>query len=74
MDMTPNKPERDSYLYSYLFEPSRIRLPWALAIAVLVGMFAVGYSLDNDRSLSERNGVVSQTEADNGVIPSIPPQ
>jgi hypothetical protein len=70
MDMTSNKPER----HSYLSGPSRFRFPWALSVAVLVAMFAVAYSLDNDRSLSERNGVVSQTEADNGVIPSLPPQ
>ncbi len=51
-----------------------LRFPWALVVAVFVAMFAIGYSLDNDRSLSERDGVVSQTEAENGVIPSIPPQ
>ena len=52
----------------------RFRFPWALAAAVFVALLAIGYSLDNDRSLSERDGVVSQTEAENGVIPSLPPQ
>ncbi len=68
MDEVPKNPES---------EPDvswRFRFPWALAVAVFVAMFAIGYSLDNDRSLSERDGVVSQTEAENGVIPSIPPQ
>ncbi|CCB63530.1 MULTISPECIES: hypothetical protein [unclassified Hyphomicrobium] len=47
--------------------------PWLLAVFVLGMLFAVGYSIDNDKSLSERNGVVTQTDADNDVIPSLPP-
>lgn len=48
--------------------------PWALAILVLAMLLAVGYSLDNDKSLSEREGVVTQSEAENDVIPSLPPE
>jgi hypothetical protein len=44
-----------------------------LAVFVLGMLFAVGYSIDNDKSLSERNGVVTQTDADNDVIPSLAP-
>lgn len=47
--------------------------PWLLAAFVLGMLFAVGYSIDNDKSLSEREGVVTQTDADNDVIPSLPP-
>lgn len=47
--------------------------PWLLAVFVLGMLFAVGYSIDNDKSLSERNGVVTQTDADNDVIPSLAP-
>jgi hypothetical protein len=47
--------------------------PWALAALVLAVFFAVGYSIDSDRSLSEREGVVTQTDAENDVIPSLPP-
>jgi hypothetical protein len=68
MDVAPKNQESESYV-------SRSpRLPWVLAAIVFVAVFAVGYSLDNDRSLSARDGVVSQTEAENGVIPSLPPQ
>ncbi len=70
MDMTPSDQESQSDISMF----PRFRFPWALAALVFVAMFAVGYSLDNDRSLSERDGVVSQTEAENGVIPSLPPQ
>jgi len=48
--------------------------PWAFAALVLIVLMAVGYSLDSDRSLSEREGVVTQTEAENDVIPSLPPE
>ncbi|WP_156150840.1 hypothetical protein [Hyphomicrobium sp. 99] len=51
----------------------RIKFPWVLALGVLVLLLAIVFSFDSDRSLSERNGVVSQTEAENGVIPSIAP-
>ncbi len=70
MEMAPRNQGNESHISTL----PRFRLPWALAAVVLVAIFAVGYSLDSDRSLSERNGVVSQTEAENGVIPSIPPQ
>ncbi len=48
-------------------------VPWALAAVVFAALTAIGYSLDSDRSLSERNGVVTRTEAENDVIPSLPP-
>lgn len=48
--------------------------PWALAAVVLAIFLAVGYSIDSDRSLSEREGVVTQTDAENDVIPSLAPQ
>ncbi len=48
--------------------------PWLLALFVLGMLIAVGYTLDNDRSLSESKGVVTDTEAEDGVIPSLPPQ
>lgn len=68
MDVAPKNQESESYVSRWP------RFPWVLAAIVFVAVFAVGYSLDNDRSLSERDGVVSQTEAENGVIPSLPPQ
>ncbi len=70
MDRTSSDQESQSDIST----TPRFLSPWALAALVFVAIFAVGYSLDNDRSLSERDGVVSQTEAENGVIPSIPPQ
>jgi hypothetical protein len=51
----------------------RLRFPWLLALGVLVGIVAVAYSFDSDRSLSERTGVLSGTDADNDVIPSLSP-
>lgn len=48
--------------------------PWALALLVLGMLIAVGYSIDNDKSLSERHGVVTKTEAADDVIPSLPAQ
>ena len=60
-----------------LFRNSRAEhapFPWALAILVLGMLMAVGYSLDNDKSQSERDGVVTQSEAENDVIPSLPPE
>ena len=50
------------------------RSPWALVALAIVVLMAVGYSIDSDRSLSEREGVVTQTEAENDVIPSLPPE
>jgi hypothetical protein len=70
MDMTPKDPTHGFRL----FGSSRVQFPWVLAVVVFIAIYAVGYSLDGDRSQSERDGVVSQTEADNGVIPSLPPQ
>jgi len=54
--------------------PRRIQFPWLLALVVLVGVIGIALSFDSDRSLSERNGVLSQIDADNDVIPSIAPQ
>ncbi len=48
--------------------------PWALALLVLGMLIAVGYSIDNDKSLSEREGILTKTDAENDVIPSLPPQ
>jgi hypothetical protein len=53
---------------------SRRGFPWILAAIVFVVVMAVGYSFDTDRSQSEREGVVTQTEAENDVIPSLPPE
>lgn len=52
----------------------RIQFPWLLALVVLVGVIGIALSFDSDRSLSERNGVLSQIDADNDVIPSIAPR
>lgn len=57
-----------------LAQAPRGQFPWSLAIFVIAVLTAVGFSLDNDRSLSEREGVVTQTEAENDVIPSLPPE
>ena len=58
---------------SFHDEAERRPFPWLLAVFVLGMLFAVGYSIDNDKSLSEREGVVTQIDADNDVIPSLPP-
>ncbi|MBS0238041.1 MAG: hypothetical protein JSR89_06425 [Proteobacteria bacterium] len=52
----------------------RFQFPWLLALVVLVGVIGIALSFDSDRSLSERNGVLSQIDADNDVIPSIAPR
>ncbi|HML27663.1 MAG TPA: hypothetical protein PKE16_02275 [Hyphomicrobium sp.] len=45
-----------------------------MALLVLGMLIAVGYSIDNDKSLSEREGILTKTDAENDVIPSLPPQ
>lgn len=52
----------------------RFQFPWLLALVVLVGVIGIVLSFDSDRSLSERNGVLSQIDADNDVIPSLAPR
>jgi hypothetical protein len=69
MAMTPEKIEGQSDRAS----SPRIQFPWVLALGVLVGIVAVAYSFDSDRSLSERTGILSGTDADNDVIPSLSP-
>lgn len=68
MTITPEETEGQSDRAS----SPRIHFSWVLAFVVLVGIAAV-YSFDSDRSLSERTGVLSETDADNDVIPSISP-
>jgi hypothetical protein len=62
--------------YRESFRGSKIGrgFPWVFAGLVLAVLMAVGYSIDSDRSLSEREGVVTQTDAENDVIPSLPPE
>lgn len=69
MDRTPRSAPRSLY-----DETGQRPFPWLLAVLVVGMLFAVGYSIDNDKSLSEREGVVTQTDADNDVIPSLPPK
>lgn len=52
----------------------RSQFPWVLALVVLMGILGVTFSFHSDRSLSERNGVLSEIDADNDVIPSIAPE
>jgi hypothetical protein len=52
---------------------TRRRFPWAFAAIVLMVLVAIGYGIDSDRSLSERQGVVTQVDAENDVIPSLAP-
>jgi hypothetical protein len=54
-------------------ETRSVPLAWTLAAVALISFIAVGFSLDSDRSLSERKGVLTQVEAENDVIPSLPP-
>lgn len=70
MAITPEKIEGQSNRAASL----RFRFPWLLALAVLAGIIAVGYSFHSDRSLSERTGVLSGTDVDNDVIPSLSPR
>lgn len=70
MAMTREKIEERTYRSS----PTRHQFPWVLALVVFAGILGVAYSFHSDRSMSERNGVLSETDADNDVIPSIGPQ
>lgn len=70
MAVVPEKIEGQSKLAS----SPRVRFPWLLALVVLAGIGAVAYSFHSDRSLSERTGVLSETDADNDVIPSLSPR
>lgn len=54
--------------------PPRHQFPWVLGLVVLAGTLGVAFSFHADRSSSERNGVLSATDADNDVIPSIGPE
>lgn len=70
MAIIPEKIEGQSNRVASL----RVRFPWLLALVVLTGVAAVAYSFHSDRSLSERTGVLSGTDADNDVIPSLSPR
>ena len=70
MAMTREKLEERSLRSS---QP-RHQFPWVLALVVLAGTLGVAFSFHTDRSSSERNGVLSGTDADNDVIPSIGPE
>jgi hypothetical protein len=51
----------------------RRRLPLAAAAAAILALLAMGYDFGNQPSHSERYGTVTQTEAEDGVVPSLAP-
>jgi hypothetical protein len=60
----PRPPERD-------WSP-RTR-PWTYALAAIAVGLLGAYVFGDQRSESERNGVLTATDADNDVIPSVSP-
>jgi len=49
------------------------RLPLVAAAVAILAMLAMGYDFDNQLSHSEKYGTVTETEAADGVRPSLPP-
>lgn len=49
------------------------RLPLAAAAVVVLALLALGYNFGNEPSHSERYGTVTQSEAEDGVVPSLAP-
>jgi hypothetical protein len=49
------------------------RLPLAAAAVVVLALLALGYNFGNEPSHSEKYGTVTQSEAEDGVVPSLAP-
>lgn len=49
------------------------RLPLAGAVLAILALLALGYNFGNQPSHSEKYGTVTQTEAEDGVVPSMAP-
>ena len=47
--------------------------PWTYALVAIAAGLVGGYVFGDQRSQSERNGVLTATDADNDVIPSVSP-
>lgn len=49
------------------------RLPLAAAAVAILALLALGFNFGNEPSHSEKYGTVTQTEAEDGVVPSLAP-
>ena len=49
------------------------RLPLAAAVVAVLALLVLGYNFGNEPSHSEKYGTVTQTEAEDGVVPSLAP-